>query len=275
MIEPCYFADEVSGDFEEAVRRGVEAGARAIELRGGIWGRAVQSCTGGDVTRMKEVLGRYGARVAVIGSPVGKCDIDNEDEYRTHVEWFARMCELAHTFGTRVVRGFAFWTPQRAERPRPDLGKYLDRVAEKLGPIVARAEQEGVLYCFETEGSTMTGTCAEIAAVIDALGGSPNLGATWDVNNGWGCGELPLPDGYAHVRGRVHHVHVKPNARKTIETVGDSPVTYAEVFRTLLADGYSGCAGIEHWGSPELMLEGVRQVGKIVAEEVTGTAGDR
>ena len=260
MIEPCIFADELSPDFEEAVRRSVEAGARCVELRGGIWGRAVQNCTDEDVARMKEVLARHGARVAVVGSPVGKCDLDSEDEYETHVRWFGRMCELAHVFGTRVIRGFAFWSPGRREQPRPDLSAYLPRIAEKLAPLVARAEEEGVLYCFETEGSTMTGTCAEIAEVIEALGGSPSLGATWDVNNGWGCGELPYPDGYWRIRGRVHHVHVKPNAHKSLETVADTSLSYAEVLRVLHADGYEGCAGIEHWGSPELMLEGVRQL---------------
>jgi sugar phosphate isomerase/epimerase len=266
MIEPCFFADEVSPDFEEAVRRGVEAGARAIELRGGIWGRSVQDCTDEDVTRMEAVLRRYGARVGVIGSPVGKCRLDSEEEYREHRRWFARMCELARRFGTRVIRGFAFWNPLPGERNRPDLAQYLDRIVEKLAPIVAQAEAEDLLYCFETEGSTMTGTCAEIAAVIEALGGSPHLGATWDVNNGWGCGELPYPDGYAHIRGRVRHVHVKPNARAAIDTVGDSPCTYAEVIGLLRADGYDGLAGIEHWGSPELMLEGVRQLARLLAE---------
>jgi sugar phosphate isomerase/epimerase len=260
MIEACIFADEVSKDFDEAVRLSVEAGARCIELRGGIWGRAVQSCTDEDVERIQHVLAREGARVAVIGSPVGKCHLDNEEEYRTHLAWFDRMCELAHAFDTRVIRGFAFWDPSSDHSARPDLDRYLPLIAEKLAPIVEKAEREDVLYCFETECSTMTGTCAEIAAVIEALGGSPNLGAAWDVNNGWGGGELPYPDGYWKIRGRVYHVHVKPNAGKNIETVADTSLSYAEVLRVLKADGYDGCASIEHWGSPELMLEGVRQL---------------
>jgi len=260
MIEACIFADEVSKEFDEAVRLSVGAGARCIELRGGIWGRSVQNCTDEDVERMQAVLAQHGARVAVIGSPVGKCPLDNEEEYRTHLRWFDRMCELAHVFGTRVIRGFAFWNPNSDHSVRPNLEHYLPLIAEKLAPIVAKAEQGNVLYCLETENSTMTGTCAEIAAVIEALGGSPNLGATWDVRNGWDEGELPYPDGYSKVLGRVHHLHVKPNARKNLETVADAPLSYAEILRVLKADGYDGCAGVEHWGSPELMLEGVRQV---------------
>ncbi|MBM3499553.1 MAG: TIM barrel protein [Armatimonadetes bacterium] len=264
MIEACIFADEVSQEFDQAVRLSVAAGARCIELRGGIWGRAVQNCTDEDVARMQHVLAEEGARVAVLGSPVGKCHLGNEEEHATHLRWFDRMCELAHAFETRVIRGFAFWNPTQEDRIRPNLEEYLPRIAERLGPIVAKAERENLLYCFETEGSTMTGTCGEIATVIEALGGSPSLGAAWDVNNGWGCGELPYPDGYAAIRGRVRHLHVKPNAQKNLETVADTSLSYAEILRVLKADGYAGCASIEHWGSPELMLEGVRQLAPLL-----------
>ena len=41
MIDVCFFADEVSKDFDEAVKLGVEAGANAIEIRGGLWGQSV------------------------------------------------------------------------------------------------------------------------------------------------------------------------------------------------------------------------------------------
>lgn len=268
MIEACIFADEVSKDFDEAIRLSAEAGARAIELRGGIWGRAVQSCTDEDVERMQEVLRQHGARVAVIGSPVGKCDMENEEEYQQHVRYFDRMCELAHVFETRVIRGFAFWNPLRAERQRPDLSQYIDRIVERLTPLVRKAEEENVLYCFETECSTVTGTCEEIARVIEALGGSEHLGAAWDVNNGWGGGEMPYPDGYGRIRDRVYHVHVKPNADKNIETVADTSLTYSDILRVLRADGYDGCASIEHWGSPELMLDGVRQLNGLLAHVV-------
>ncbi|MGQ9732963.1 MAG: sugar phosphate isomerase/epimerase family protein [Candidatus Zipacnadales bacterium] len=265
MIEACIFADEVSTNFDEAVRLSVEAGATAIELRGGIWGRNVQNCTDEDVERMKEVLAKYGARIGVIGSPVGKCDLENEEEYQTHLRWFDRMCELAHEFHTSIIRGFAFWNPNRPEHIRPNLENYLPRIVEKLTPIVRKAEQGNVFYCLETENSTMTGTCAEIARLIEALEGSPHLGVVWDVNNSWHGGELPYPDGYSRIRGRVRHVHVKPNAAQNLDTVADTSFSYADILRILKADGYDGCLSIEHWGSPHLMLEGVRQLVALLA----------
>jgi sugar phosphate isomerase/epimerase len=121
-----------------------------------------------------------------------------------------------------------------------------------------------VLLCLENEGATLVGTCAEARTVIDALGAPESLTVAWDVNNGWYCGERPLPDGYDQIAGCVAHVHVKPNPAETMETVGDSNITYDAIFRALLASGYQGPASIEHWGSPELMLKGVRELAAAV-----------
>lgn len=266
MIEVSVFADEVSSDFEEEVDLSRRAGATGIELRGGIFGRAVQSCTDQDVARMQEILARHGMRVAVIGSPVGKCVLGNEEEWATHVKWFDRMCELAHAFGTKIIRGFAFWTPTRKDLPRPDLDALLPEIAAHFAPIARRAIEQDVYLCFESEGSTCTGTCSEIARIIDAIPDNDNIMVAWDVNNAARLGEHPLTEGYPLIRGRVRHVHVKPNRYKNIETVWDTDVTYRQVFEALLADGYEGAASVEHWGSRWLMLEGVRQTVELLKQ---------
>ena len=274
MIDACMFFDEVSTDFAEAVDLSARAGVHCIELRGGIWGKQVQEATGDDVARMQQVMDEYGTRVTCIGSPIGKCDLYDEDEYQQHLQWFDRMCELAHIFDTKIIRGFSGWNleGQHGERydenvPRPDLAPLLPLIAERLAPIVSRAEREGVYFCLETEMATCSGTCQEVARVIDACGGSEHLAVAWDVNNGSSRGEHPLEQGYPLIRGRVRHLHVKPNRYMNIETVGDWPdVSYDDVLNTLLADGYDDSASIEHWGSRWLMLEGGRQVVELLNE---------
>lgn len=265
-IEVCVFTDEVAHDFEEAVGLTTAAGATAMEIRGRLYGKNVTTIDDDDVRRMEDVLDRHEARVASIGSPFGKCDRERPEELAEHQRHFERMVELAHVFGTRVIRGFALWKPDRErDQPRPDLSRYLDEIVAFLTPAVQLAEQEGVLLCLENEGATMVGTCAEAEAVIDALGAPQSLAVAWDVNNGLSCGENPLPDGYARIAGRVAHVHVKPNGAQSLATVGDSDLTYETVLRTLFADGYRAAASIEHWGSPELMLKGVRELSELVA----------
>ena len=266
MIKKCIFADEVSRDFEEAVKQCREVGADYVEVRGGIWGKSVTNADDEDVKRMQEVLDKYDVKVGAIGSPFGKCSFE-EDDYGKHIGFFPRMVELAHIFNTDVIRMFAFWVPKELRGrgvPRPDIKDYLGEIAPRLKPAAEIAEKEGVVMALETEGSTLVGTCAEARAVIDAVE-SDAMKMAWDVNNGWHCGELPYPDGYNHIRGLVKHIHVKPNAEKNIDTVGSSDVSYAQVFRAVVEEeGFDGCASIEHWGSPELMLKGVRELDKVL-----------
>lgn len=264
MIRTCVFADEVSKDFDEAVKLSKEAGAEYMEIRGGIWGKSVTNADDDDIKRMQEVLAKYGMKVGAIGSPFGKCSFEEED-YRKHMEFFPRMVELAHIFHTDIIRMFAFWMPKELRgKPRPDIKDYLGEIAPRLKPAAEIAEKEGVVMALETEGATLGGTCAEARSIIDAVG-SNALRVAWDVNNSWECGELPYPDGYNHIRGLVRHIHVKPNVNKNMETVSSSDVLYTQVLRVILEEeGFEGCASIEHWGSPELMLEGVRQLKKVL-----------
>jgi len=255
-MQVAYFADEVSrDDFEEAVRLGVEAGATGVELRGGIWGRRVQ-----------DVLARFDAKVMCVGSPVGKCAHDSDEEKSEHQRMFGRMVELAHAFETPVIRGFALWNPWRRERGkgRPDVQEYLDVIVPFLEPIVKSADTAGVTLSLENEGATLAGSCAEVRAVSEALGNPPAFTYCWDVNNGAGCGERAFPEGYEQIRGKVTHLHVKPNEGKALDPIRGTQVAYRELLETLVADGYQGVASIEHWGSPELMLKGIRELRAVV-----------
>ena len=133
MIDVCFFTDEVSKSFDEAMKLGVAAGANAVEVRGGIWGKHVTAVSEDDVKRMQDVLAGCGAKVASIGSPFSKCYHDNQDEYEQHLRYFDRMVELTHAFDSHIIRGFAFWSPNRGTgADRPDIAPYLDMITEKL-----------------------------------------------------------------------------------------------------------------------------------------------
>ncbi len=258
MIKTCIFADEVSKDFEEAVRLSHEAGADYVEVRGGIWGKDVTTANDDDIARMKDVLAKYNVKIGCIGSPFGKCSFDKE-EYERHLNIFHRMIELAHIFDTKIIRMFAFWMPDEFRgKPRPDIRNYLPEIVPRLKPAAKIAEKEDVIMALETEDTTLVGSCQEARIVIDAIE-SQSMKVCWDVNNAWHCNELPYPDGYNFIRGLVKHVHVKPNASKNIDTVGNSNVSYEQVLKALLDDGYDGCASIEHWGSSEFMLKGIKE----------------
>lgn len=265
MIKKCIFADEVSGNFDEAVKQCKEAGVDFIEVRGGLWGKNVTNATDDDIKRMKDVLAEYDVKIGIIGSPFGKCSFEKE-EYESHIKMFSRMIELAHIFETDLIRMFAFWVPKELRHiPRHELKviDYLNEIAPRLKPAAKIAESEGIILALETEDSTLVGNCAEARAVIDAVE-SDAMKVCWDVNNAQHVKENPYPEGYSYIKGLVRHVHVKPNAEKNIDTIGTSNVSYAKILQALIDDGYNGYASIEHWGTPELMLKGVKELDKVL-----------
>ncbi len=270
-MELAFFADEVSKeDFDKAVRLGVEAGATGIELRGGIWGQRVQEIDDDTVKRVQDIVAHHDVKILCIGSPVGKCVHDDDGEKAEHQRTFDRMIELAHAFETTIIRGFALWNPHRREehRTRPGIQRNLDTIVPFLTPIVERARDAGVTLSLENENSTMVGSCREAREVADALeassGGTEGFSFCWDVNNGIRCEERHMPDGYEQIKGRITHLHVKPNPDKEIEPITGSDMPYDVFLRQLLDDGYRGAASIEHWGGPELMLKGVRQLRRVI-----------
>jgi len=269
MIELSYFSDELgTDDVREAIRMGVEAGATAIEIRGTLLGHDVNTITNDEVKTVRNYLDEFGARVAVIGSGVGKCHLEKPEDVKLNIERFKRMTELAHLFETDIIRVFAFWNPywKTEQRVNPDLDKIMPQIRAAFEPIIRHAEKEKVFIAFEPEGDTNSGNCRQIRRIIDGLGGSRWLAAAWDVNNAAHTGELPLPDGYGYIKGRVRHLHVKPDKDRSIKTVADTSVTYREVFERLIKDSYDGPASIEHWGSPEGMLDGIRQTKGLLEE---------
>ncbi len=260
-MELAYFADEVSReDFDEAARMGAEAGATGVEIRGGIWGERIQNIDDDTVKRVQDVLAKRNLRVLSLGSPFGKCAHDNPEEQDQHHRIFERMIELTRAFETPIIRGFALWNPNRKEpgKSRPDIGEYLDRIVSFLEPAVLAAAQEGVTLSLENEDATLVGSCGEASQLAAALGEPAGLSFCWDVNNGVACGERAYPDGYDLIKTRITHLHVKPNTDDALDPIRGSDLSYSDLLRQMLADGYTGAASIEHWGTPELMLKGIR-----------------
>ena len=259
MVEPSYITSEMSDDFEQAIRLGAEAGIHTVGLRSKAWGQNLEDMSDQDIHRMTDVLSNYGVRVGAILSPVGKCDIEDSVEVEEHMKIFQRTVELADIFDTHLVRTFPFRRSGYQEYEPSHLDEYVDLIVERLMPAVKLAESEGVVMCFECVGSTLAQTSQEIRRVIDALDNSPAVGVVWEIDVACKAGELPA-EGYPFVKGLVRDVHIKPNPDYLIDLVGTSTATYENAFQLLLADGYEGPATIEHWGTQERTLSGIRQL---------------
>ena len=242
MIRLGIFTDEISQDFEEAVKFAIENDIKDFEIRG-VWRKNVGSLNKEEIARIKSIVDDYGARIAVIGSPFLKCNLNNEEEYRAHIKILDNCIYQAHKYETNIIRIFTFWRVKSIE-------KYWHSIIDKLRVPVKKAEKEGIILAVETEGSTNVGNCSELRKLFDSLP-SDNLKAVWDVANSYFGGETPYPDGYQLIRGEVVHLHLKdfvidPSTGKRKPTyIGEGLIPYEDIFRDLLKDGFDGVASIE------------------------------
>ena len=59
MIKLCFITGEISDDFEEALKLGLEAGVDTVQLRKGLFGTNVDYLDDDDILRVKDVLATY------------------------------------------------------------------------------------------------------------------------------------------------------------------------------------------------------------------------
>lgn len=268
-IQPSVFTDELSPEFATAIEMAAAVGAQGVELRNHLLGHPLAGLTVEAAGRIGEIVVGAGLEVAALASPIGKCAHDDLAAQEGHAALLERLGALAPLIGAKRVRIFALWRPGRGASPdseRPGLDHFLPAITRFLRMLLPIAQQQGLELCLETEGATLVGTCSEAGRVIEAAGSAPNLGITWDLNNGAWCGEAPLETGYNAIRGLVRHLHIKPDASGGLRRTPDGSTTHREILETLIRDGYQGYASVEHWGEPPATIDGVRQLVELLQE---------
>ena len=109
------------------------------------------------IDRVLKLQGEYGLQVSSIGSPIGKVKLlDVEDgtsnRYIPFQDYLQRdvrrACELANTFGTKLIRGFSFYHPKGTN---PEL--HLSQAIDQLGQIARVCDQHGLTFGLEVEAN--------------------------------------------------------------------------------------------------------------------------
>ena len=154
--------------------------------------------------------------------------------FERRMEDLRKAIRAAQILGADKVRVFTF---HRVEEPR----KLLPRVAGILSEMAAVAEKEKIHLLVENEGSCNVATCAELKTLMDLVP-SKWIGINWDALNGTSQKEVPFPDGYRLLpKQRIGNVQIK--GRSLLEEA--QRLDWAAIFKALVKDSYSGCAGLE------------------------------
>jgi sugar phosphate isomerase/epimerase len=245
-------SDGFSQDFEEALKVMKGYGLSWVEIRN-VFGIYNTEASPAQIQRLKDLLDKYEFRVSVIDSALFKCTLPgtrpvrgNKDiyGYSEQMELLKRAIDRAHAVGTDKIRGFTFW---RVAEP----GKLSERIAEELGKAAEIARRAGIRLVIENEESCNAATGREVAQIL-AITPAVNVGANWDVGNGYWLGEVSFPDGYnALDKKRIWHMHLKgvecdSNLKNCSETfAGQGDVDLVRQFRRLVNDGYQETMSLE------------------------------
>src|SRR5438105_1592654 len=167
-------------------------------------------------------------------------------------------------------------------------------ISDELTGAAEVADKAKMRLALEDEGSCNVGSGHELAAMLKLLPAA-NLGANWDVGNGYWHGEVSYPAGYAALdKKRIWHMHLKDvrcgaiaTAKEKAEAfrkqgtrvseqskcqtaiVGTGQVDLAGQLRALLRDGYEGTMSLEpeyeapsvtHFEATRRSLEGLLKI---------------
>lgn len=235
-------SDEISQDISQAAAFAAAYGLQGLEIRSA-FGRDLFQLTDADVRAIRECAGDAGLSISAVAPPFFKCDLEDEAAIRAHLHGLCRAVEIARQLGTDVIRGFGFWRRGAGEIP-------YGRIAEHFQAVTPILEDGGVRMGLENDPSVHTANGASLAALIRAID-HPRVGAVWDPGNvifdeG---GEVPFPDGYGAVRGKIFHIHLKDarrlDGRPAAVAFGAGEVDYQGQFSALLRDGFGGWVSLE------------------------------
>lgn len=249
--------DEISQDFNRALDVAKDYGIDAVEVRA-VWKQNIALLGNEELDRMKAALTQHNMKVSVICSPFGKCylpgsrlatkqgkSLSRNPTY--NLEFFDHLCEVAHFFGTRYIRIFAFIR----DTINPKQNTW-DRIVSTLKPYVERAEEQKVILLIENEHICFTDTISHTLQLFEEIN-SPAFKLNLDPGNFWNVHEATTPEAYEvfYQKGMVAHMHIKdplvhfPFLGAIFGVVGKGHIDYPALISQAKSYNYSGYYTLE------------------------------
>ncbi len=243
MFKKGVITDEISQDFQVAAELAMKYNLDALEIRS-VWEKGPHELNEEDINKIDKIARNSGLIIPAISSPFFKCDIDNTDEIKTHMNILEKSINLAQKVGAKYIRGFTFWSKGGFE-------ENLDKIVSKFEEPLKILEREDMTLVLEFDPSVFATNAAKLAKVICGIG-SKRVKGLWDPGNDIyePDGEVPYPDGYEIIKPYMVHMHLKdavklPDGKVAGVPIGEGQVDYRGHFKRLIEDGYDGYIMLE------------------------------
>jgi sugar phosphate isomerase/epimerase len=201
---------------------------RSVDLGDGP--KNVMQLSKAEIHQLRHLEDDYGMNVTSIGSPIGKVKLlDVEDgtknafiPFKKYLEKdVKRVCELAHAFETKLIRGFSFYHPKGT-----DPKTHLPQVVDQLGAIAETCLRSDLTFGVEIEAN-LVGQTGEILADIHRQVANPALMLIFDAANilVQGFSSIETYQQYEAMKPGLGWMHIKdyrlPAALKKLKHVNE------------------------------------------------------
>lgn len=225
-------SDEVSPDFDEAVRHALSWGISIYELRMLKSGR-IPVVDAAELRSIQSLVKNNGLRISALSPGIFKYPLNETAKLEAEVTTvLPKTLSMAADFGASIVIVFGF---QRVEGENPANG---ERAIEWMRRAAGEAEKMGVTLAVENEPGFWCDSGSNTAKLIAAVN-SPSLRANWDPCNGYGTPEVPYPQGYEAIKRYIGNVHVKDTKQGSLiqcVPVGEGAVDWKGQIKALVRD---------------------------------------
>ena len=185
---------------------------RYVDVGHGI--KHVMELNKSEITKLRHLEGEFGMNVASIGSPLGKVKLLDQEDGTSHrflpfkrylQTEVKKACELAHTFETKLIRGFSFYPPQGS-----DPWEHLPQAVDQLGEIVETCHRSDLTFGLEIE-TGLVGQTGPLIAELHRRINHPALVTVFDGANivSQGCNRIETYLQYLAMKPSLGWIHVK------------------------------------------------------------------
>lgn len=250
MFKLGIITDEVSQDFEEALKFSRENGLECVELRSA-WEKNPFEYDENDFKKIDVLLKKYDMPLVCISSPLFKCSYNDYETRKMHIEGLKKLISQRDMLGFNKIRCFDFLKED---------GVTAQMIKEAFYEPVELCQKAGITLVIESEPSANSSDCAKTAQMVKYIN-SATVRALYEPGNNIysDTEEIPFPDGYNAVKDVFCHVHIKDAIKENGETkgvkIGDGVVDYVGMIREFINSGYSGAVVFEPHYKPGGMSE--------------------
>lgn len=213
------FADEAANDklavqqFSAFAALGLQYySIRFIDVGNGV--KNVMKLNKAETKTVLKMQDEYGLSVSSIGSPIGKVKLLNVDDgtknayipFKKYLKQDVQhACEVAQTFGAKLIRGFSFYHP-KGEDPK----KHIPQVVDHLGEIAELANKHKLTFGLEVEAN-LVGQSGDLLKEIHRKVNHPALMLIYDAANlvTQGMGAQESFEQYVATKKGLGWLHVK------------------------------------------------------------------